>query len=117
MGRTALSMFPQGADNESMISLDRTSLTPLADRDAVTADELSTRIPDATVTRVPHGPTGLWDALAAAATRRRRAETADAADPQLLDLTVRVVGGGSAVRCTAVDILDSLGVDVVPLPG
>jgi hypothetical protein len=95
-----------------MVSLDRTSLTPLADRDALTADELSTRIPVAVVTRVPQGPTGLWDALAAAATRRRRAETADLEASHVVDVT----DGGSAHH-TAVDILDTLGVDVVPLPG
>jgi len=114
MGRTALSMFPQEVDNQSMISLDR---TPTNDRDMLTADELSTRIPVATVTRVPRGPTGLWEALAAAATRRRRNETAEVADWPCVDLTIEVDGGGSAVSNTAVDILDSLGVDVVPLPG
>jgi len=107
-------MFPQGADNQSMISTDR---TPTNDRDMLTADELSTRIPAATVTRVPQGPTGLWEALAAAATRRRRTETAEVADSPFLDLTIQVADGGTAVRHTAVDILDSLGVDVVPLPG
>ena len=116
MGRTTLSTFPQGADNLYMISLDRTSLTPLADRDALTADELSTRIPDATVTRVPQGPTGLWDALAAAATRRRRAEAAGAVALPVVDLTGRDLGHGP-VPHTAVELLDSLGVDVVPLPG
>lgn len=105
----ALSMFPQETDNEFMISLDRTTTT---DRDSLSADELSTRIPTATVTRVPHGPTGLWDALAAAATRRRRAETAEVVTSPVLDLTV-----WGAVGHTAVDILDQLGVDVVPLPG
>jgi len=89
-----------------MISLDRTTATP--DRDALSAEELSTRIPAATVTRVPQGPTGLWDALAAAATRRRRAEAAEATS-SVLDLT--------AGSHTAVDLLDQLGVDVVPLPG
>lgn len=105
----ALSMFPQEADNESMISMDRTTAT---DRDSLSADELSTRIPATTVTRVPQGPTGLWDALAAAATRRRRAESAGVVAPPVLDLTVRGAAGH-----TAVDILDQLGVDVVPLPG
>ena len=114
MGRMTLSTFPQGADNLYMISLDRTALTPLADRDALTADELSTRIPDATVTRVPQGPTGLWDALAAAATRRRRAEAADAVVLPVVDLTGPAAHG--TVPHTAVELLDSLGVDVVPLP-
>ena len=114
MGRTALSMFTQGTDNESMISLDRTHTT---DPDSLSADELSTRIPNATVTRVPHGPTGLWEALAAAATRRRRAETAVVVTPPVLDLTSGSAAGAGAARHTAVDILDQLGVDVVPLPG
>ena len=92
-----------------MISMDRTTAT---DRDVLSADELSSRIPDATVTRVPQGPTGLWDALAAAATRRRRAEAADVVASPVLDLTA----GASAAGHTAVDLLDALGVDVVPLP-
>jgi hypothetical protein len=107
-----LSMFPQGDDNIYMISLDHTPRTTLSDRDHLSADELSTRIPDAPVTRVPQGPTGLWDALAAAATRRRRAETQAVAGAPVVDVTVRLQPHG-----TAVDILDMLGVDVVPLPG
>ena len=92
-----------------MISLDR---TPTAERDTLSAEELSTRIPLSTVTRVPHGPTGLWEALAAAATRRRRAESAHVADLHVVDVTCR-----GADPSTAVGILDTLGVDVVPLPG
>ena len=37
--------------------------------------------------------------------------------PPVLDLTSGSAAGAGAARHTAVDILDQLGVDVVPLPG
>lgn len=85
-----------------MILTDRPTTT---DRDSISADELSARIPEAHVTSVPKGPTGLWVALAAAATRRHRAE---AAQVVVIDVTSRRPAAG---------LLGSLGVDVVPLPG
>ncbi len=86
-----------------MILTERTSTS--SDRDTLSADELSRRIPETQVTAVPKGPTGLWQALAAAATRRHRAE---AAQVHVVDVTTRRPAEG---------ILDHLGVDVVPLPG
>ncbi|MFM7062836.1 MAG: hypothetical protein ACKO04_05000 [Actinomycetes bacterium] len=106
-----------------MISMDRTTT---ADRDSLSADELSTRLPETLVTRVPQGPRGLWEALAAAATRRHRAEVAQVVSrlAGLPVVDVRASGpadadrsGRAALAPVADGLLVTLGVDVVPLPG